>query len=118
MNFVFFFSSRRRHTRCALVTGVQTCALPIYHHAHLLTTTRRLGPEGLGEKTRELDQKQSGEVERWRERWAEMQNRALELANVPDRVDHRSHQRQGIEQEPTVHMGPSATAMERRAEQV
>src|SRR3546814_1810553 len=27
--YVFFFSSRRRHTRCALVTGVQTCALPI-----------------------------------------------------------------------------------------
>src|SRR3546814_4183188 len=27
--FTFFFSSRRRHTRCALVTGVQTCALPI-----------------------------------------------------------------------------------------
>src|SRR3546814_14349888 len=26
----YFFSSRRRHTRCALVTGVQTCALPIY----------------------------------------------------------------------------------------
>src|SRR3546814_8719311 len=41
------------------------------HHAHLLTTPRRLGPEGLGEKTRELDQKQSGEVERWRERWAD-----------------------------------------------
>src|SRR3546814_8128196 len=34
--FGFFFSSRRRHTRCALVTGVQTCALPIWaeHHAH------------------------------------------------------------------------------------
>src|SRR3546814_8092655 len=31
MYFVFFvFSSRRRHTRCALVTGVQTCALPIW----------------------------------------------------------------------------------------
>src|SRR3546814_3014487 len=28
--FVFFFSSRRRHTSCALVTGVQTCALPIF----------------------------------------------------------------------------------------
>src|SRR3546814_19066173 len=28
--FYFFFSSRRRHTRCALVTGVQTCALPIF----------------------------------------------------------------------------------------
>src|SRR3546814_3523628 len=32
----FFFSSRRRHTRCALVTGVQTCALPIYVGAALL----------------------------------------------------------------------------------
>src|SRR3546814_4240426 len=30
--FLFFFSSRRRHTRCALVTGVQTCALPIYRY--------------------------------------------------------------------------------------
>src|SRR3546814_3752471 len=29
----FFFSSRRRHTSCALVTGVQTCALPIFHQA-------------------------------------------------------------------------------------
>src|SRR3546814_12149726 len=29
----FFFSSRRRHTRCALVTGVQTCALPISEDA-------------------------------------------------------------------------------------
>src|SRR3546814_2183897 len=32
---VFFFSSRRRHTICALVTGVQTCALPIYYNASL-----------------------------------------------------------------------------------
>src|SRR3546814_3427822 len=31
--FLFFFSSRRRHTRCALVTGVQTCALPIFAFA-------------------------------------------------------------------------------------
>src|SRR3546814_5872112 len=30
VNIIFFFSSRKRHTRCALVTGVQTCALPIY----------------------------------------------------------------------------------------
>src|SRR3546814_8618573 len=30
-----FFSSRRRHTRCALVTGVQTCALPIYWGRHI-----------------------------------------------------------------------------------
>src|SRR3546814_4131291 len=31
----FFFSSRRRHTRCALVTGVQTCALPISNRASI-----------------------------------------------------------------------------------
>src|SRR3546814_2915758 len=35
MFFIFFFASRRRHTRCALVTGVQTCALPICFQ-HLL----------------------------------------------------------------------------------
>src|SRR3546814_9800620 len=34
----FFFSSRRRHTRCALVTGVQTCALPI---SEVMATTWR-----------------------------------------------------------------------------
>src|SRR3546814_3627357 len=33
----FFFSSRRRHTSCALVTGVQTCALPIYAAAAQMT---------------------------------------------------------------------------------
>src|SRR3546814_20506982 len=36
---VFFFSSRRRHTKCALVTGVQTCALPI----SLLRASRDVG---------------------------------------------------------------------------
>src|SRR3546814_7836646 len=39
---VFFFSSRRRHTRCALVTGVQTCALPICQ-AHVLGVAVGLG---------------------------------------------------------------------------
>src|SRR3546814_4316460 len=41
MLFIFFvFSSRRRHTRCALVTGVQTCALPISHTAAETFETR------------------------------------------------------------------------------
>src|SRR3546814_4301957 len=35
MILLFFFSSRRRHTRCALVTGVQTCALPIFAWQHI-----------------------------------------------------------------------------------
>src|SRR3546814_6429912 len=42
--FVFFFSSRRRHTRCALVTGVQTCALPISVVADP-TTLNHQGPD-------------------------------------------------------------------------
>src|SRR3546814_15576062 len=37
---MFFFSSRRRHTRCALVTGVQTCALPI---SRIARTRRHVG---------------------------------------------------------------------------
>src|SRR3546814_9835497 len=43
-SFLFFFSSRRRHTRCALVTGVQTCALPIFHQlgTRLLARVGRL----------------------------------------------------------------------------
>src|SRR3546814_5687393 len=38
----FFFSSRRRHTRCALVTGVQTCALPISTFYHADTPTHAI----------------------------------------------------------------------------
>src|SRR3546814_6301722 len=46
---VFFFSSRRRHTRCALVTGVQTCALPIFlprRHRGLFRRRRSAGRRG------------------------------------------------------------------------
>src|SRR3546814_2714864 len=38
---LFFFSSRRRHTRCALVTGVQTCALPISADDSVWDSTKR-----------------------------------------------------------------------------
>src|SRR3546814_3325204 len=44
--FSFFFSSRRRHTRCALVTGVQTCALPIYKPAGLVVHPAAGNPDG------------------------------------------------------------------------
>src|SRR3546814_3205790 len=39
---VFFFSSRRRHTSCALVTGVQTCALPILNFGYIISPGSRL----------------------------------------------------------------------------
>src|SRR3546814_5037225 len=41
---LFFFSSSRRHTRCALVTGVQTCALPIFVGEALRSTWISGGP--------------------------------------------------------------------------
>src|SRR3546814_942605 len=44
----FFFSSRRRHTRCALVTGVQTCALPICSVS--VIRTRQWTLEGTGDR--------------------------------------------------------------------
>jgi len=86
------------------------------HHAHILTTTREAGSDGLGAKTRSLDVSTSGEIETMRECWAERVNAALELAQVPERVDHRSYARQGLEIEPTGHVGVHATGMERRAE--
>src|SRR3546814_10287267 len=56
--FVFFVSSRRRHTRCALVTGVQTCALPI-----LCERPRRVS---LSRRRYEPDR--GGAIAQWRSR--------------------------------------------------
>ncbi len=84
------------------------------HHAHLLLTTRRLTAAGFTEKTRELDDLKSGEIGRWRERFAEVQNARLREAGVEARVDHRSLEAQEIDREATIHLGPTATALERR----
>lgn len=86
------------------------------HHAHILTTTRQVTPEGFGVKTRALDDKKTGEVECVRATWATLTNQALERAGRHERVSHKSLAAQGIEREPTFHLGPAATAMERRGE--
>lgn len=87
------------------------------HHAHILCSTRRLTPEGFGEKTRELDDRKTGEVDRWRERFATIQNERLQVAGIEARVDHRSLDDQGIDRAPTQHLGPTALAIERRTGQ-
>ena len=84
------------------------------HHAHVLCSTRRLGPDGFHEKTRELDEVKQGEVVRWRERFSILQNQHLRAAGQAERVDHRSLEDQGIDRIPTVHLGPAATNYERR----
>src|SRR3546814_7173755 len=53
---LFFFSSRRRHTRCALVTGVQTCALPIsLSDRGMLPAAGEVAPEAVEEDDDEED---------------------------------------------------------------
>ena len=89
------------------------------HHAHILLSTRRLGPEGFGEKTRELDDAKTGPalVREWRERFADLTNERLREAGIEARIDHRSLEAQGIDRAPTVHLGPQATGYERRTGQ-
>jgi ATP-dependent exoDNAse (exonuclease V) alpha subunit len=96
------------------------------YHAHVMTTTRKMEKEGLGEKADiELSDskraslglgKGSDEIEKVREMWEFSANKHLEMANQEKRIDRRSLKEQGIEREPTQHLGPHATSMERRGE--
>jgi ATP-dependent exoDNAse (exonuclease V) alpha subunit len=85
-------------------------------HAHILFTTRRVGVDGLGEKTRELDARATGpqEIAYLREYAADLINASLERSGSDERVDHRSFDARGIDREATVHVGVIASAMERR----
>ena len=109
-------------------------------HAHILLTVRPLTETGAwGAKCRkvyDLDERDqripdgSGgwknhredttdwndrdKSEQWRKAWADYVNNALEAAGRPERIDHRSYKRQGVEKIPTIHMGVAATRMERR----
>ena len=109
-------------------------------HAHILLTIRPLKENGeWGAKCRKVydldergqripngkggwknhredttDWNDKGKAEAWRAAWADYTNRALEAAGRPERIDHRSYKRQGLDKIPTVHMGVAATRMERR----
>ena len=84
------------------------------YHAHILMSTRKLTPEGFTDKTRELDQKHSGEIEHWREHFADICNMHLDLAGSTARVDHRSYKDQENGLEATLHEGPKVTELRRR----
>jgi ATP-dependent exoDNAse (exonuclease V) alpha subunit len=88
-------------------------------HAHLMVTIRAVGEKGFcDKKDRSLNSPE--QLQRLRQSWAEIQNSAFEKLQIKDdrgrtlRVDHRSFQDQGIDLEPTTHLGVHATAMERR----
>ena len=109
-------------------------------HAHVLLTMRSLNEQGeWNPKTRTefiLDENgepiqttngkfkrrcvswdgwnDRGNCEIWRHEWEVMQNAALEKAGREERIDMRSFERQGIELAPTVHLGPAASALEKK----
>lgn len=60
------------------------------------------------------DWNDKGNAEKWRAAWATYANKALESAGRPERIDHRSYKRQGIDKIPSVHLGVAAMQMEKR----
>lgn len=96
---------------------------PRNFHAHLLTTTREVGIEGLGAKTT-LDMSDGNrrklglepainELLHVRARWAAAANEAMQQARIGERVDHRSLEAQGIDREPRPRIPRAAYEMER-----
>ena len=109
-------------------------------HAHILLTIRAMDEHGkwLPKARKVYDLDENGErirlasgnwkchkentvdwndqkyAEVWRHSWEVVTNRYLEAAGRPERVDLRSFERQGIQQIPTVHLGPVAHQMEKR----
>ena len=68
-------------------------------------------------KTRKInttDWNEQEKAEEWRKAWADITNKYLEENSIQEKVDHRSYQRQGIEQIPTIPLGVSATQMEKK----
>ena len=68
-------------------------------------------------KTRKIntvDWNEQDKAEEWRKAWADITNKYLEENSIKEKVDHRSYQRQGIEQIPTIHLGVSASQMEKK----
>jgi len=85
------------------------------YHAHILLTMREIGPEGFGAKMRELNGR--AQLEDWREKWERLANRHLERHGHEARIDRRTLEAQGIDREPTVHLGHTASQFEREGVQ-
>jgi len=81
------------------------------HHAHVMLTMREITGDGFGKKNR--DWNSPDQLANWREQWAHHQNRELARHGHDVRVDHRSYEAQGVDREPTQHLGPVANDMEK-----
>jgi len=92
-------------------------------HAHIILTMRPIDKNGKwgqkshtvsGRKINTVDWNDRTKAEDWRKAWAAYCNTALRLSGHDEVLDHRSYKRQGIDQFPTVHLGASASQMEKR----
>jgi len=78
-------------------------------HAHVMLTMREVGDEGFGTKVR--DWNCTDLLDHWREAWAEHVNQRMAQLDIDARVDHRSHEAQGIDLEPQYKIGSAAARM-------
>lgn len=83
-------------------------------HAHVILTMRRIGPEGFikGDRPKEWDN--PANVEKWHRHWERVQNAEFARRGLEVRADYRAFEVRGIDREPEQHLGPAATAMERK----
>lgn len=83
-------------------------------HVHILLTTREIGPEGFGKKNRDWNSRE--ELTAMRAAWANVQNEHLrqQLGPQAPQVTHLSYAERGVDKVATIHLGPTATGMERR----
>lgn len=92
-------------------------------HAHIMATTREVGPDGFAAKNRDWNDRAL--IEQWRKSWEVDQNRALERHYDRERtpelersyVDCRSYADRGMDREATKHEGPTVRAMERKEQE-
>ena len=90
------------------------------YHAHILVSDRRLETDGFATHKKERQQSKAemkAELEALREKWERTANRHLERHGIDARIDRRSLKDQGINREPTEHLGPYATQLEREGKE-
>jgi len=81
-------------------------------HAHIMLTLRDVDRDGFGKKNREWNKKEY--LQKWRANWSDLCNQRLQAKGLDERIDHRTLEEQGIDREPTIHIGVTAKAMERK----
>src|SRR3984957_1133312 len=87
---------------------------PDHPHAHVLLTMREVTPDGFGPKVREWNQ--IGLLREWRQHWADRANQRLHELGFDIHIDQRSYRDQGVEFEPTSHLGRAVDEMRQRGE--